>query len=93
MTVTYTYGYQSPQLIYDIQEELKAVGIHVLYLIYVKQWYIFPHVKKEHLYSSFYEDLRTLQQKKNIHFIGSLVSKPVLSNLYKSVKQHIDESF
>ena len=93
MTVTYTYGYQSPQLIHDIQEELKAAGIHVLYLIYVKQWYIFPHVKKEHLYSSFYEDLRTLQQKKNIHFIGSLVSKPVLSNLYKSVKQHIDESF
>lgn len=93
MTVTYTYGYQSQQLIIDIQNELKEAGIQVLHLIYVKQWYIFPHVKKEHLYSNFYQDLRLSQQEKNIHFIGSLVSKPVLSNLYKSVKEHVEEFF
>lgn len=91
--VTYTYGKQSPQLIADIKDELLAAGIQILHLIYVKQWYIFPHVKKDHLNSDFYPDLKRLQKEKNIHFIGSLVSRPVLSNLYVSVKQHILDYF
>ena len=90
MIVTYTYGFQSPQLISLIKEELAAAGIQVLHLIYVKQWFIFPHVIQKYLDSNFYLDLRKLQREKNIHFIGSLVSKPLLSNLYKSIKQHVD---
>ncbi len=91
--VTYTYGKSSPELIKRMIEELTAANIEVLHLIYVKQWYIFPHVKQNHLDPDFYVHLQALQNEKNIHFIGSLVSKPVLSNLYKSVKQHIDEHF
>ena len=93
MIVTYTYGMSSPELIKELIEELKAAGIHILHLIYVKQWYIFPHVKQENLTSSFYDDLHALQKHKDIHFIGSLVSKPLLSNLYVSIKQHIAEHF
>lgn len=93
MIVTYTYGFQSPQLISLIKEELAAAGIQVLHLIYVKQWFIFPHVIQKYLDSNFYLDLRKLQREKNIHFIGSLVSKPLLSNLYKSIKQHVDAYF
>jgi hypothetical protein len=93
MIVTYSYGMQTPQLISDIIEDLTAAQVKVLCLIYVKQWYIFPHVKTEHLYPDFYCDLQMLQSEMNVHFIGSLVSKPVLSTLYVSIKQHIDKNF
>jgi len=91
--VAYAYGDMNAALINDITKELKNAGVHVRHLITAKQWYIFPHVKAEKLTQNLYTDLTRRQQSSRICLIGSLVSKPSISNLYASIKDFINFSF
>lgn len=91
--VAYAYGTKSTALINNITEELKKTGLHVRHLISVKQWYIFPHIKSENLTQNLYMELIRQQESSNICFIGSLVSKPAISNLYSSVKAFVRDNF
>ena len=74
-------------------EELKKTGIHIKHLITAKQWYIFPHIKSDNLTQNLYLELIKHQESNNICLIGSLVSKPAISNLYASVKTFIRDNF
>jgi len=91
--VAYAYGVMNASLINHITEDLKNAGVHVKHLITAKQWYIFPHFKAEKLTEDLYIDLARRQQSSRICLIGSLVSKPSLSNLYASVKDFINQTF
>lgn len=87
--VAYAYGYVNKDLVNDITNDIKKSGINVKHLITAKQWYIFPHLKQKNLTQSFYKDILERQKMSNICLIGSLVSKPTISNLYASIKQFI----
>jgi len=87
--VAYAYGYVNKDLVNSITDDIKKSGIHVKHLITAKQWYIFPHLKEKNLTQSFYKDIVERQKMSNICLIGSLVSKPSISNLYASIKQFI----
>ncbi len=91
--VAYAYGLINVPLINNITEDLKNAGVDVKHLITAKQWYIFPHIETEKLEEDLYIDLAILQRSSNICLIGSLVSKPSISNLYASVKDFIYETF
>ncbi len=87
--VAYAYGYVNKDLVNSITHDIIKSGIGVKHLITAKQWYIFPHLKEKNLTQSFYKDILERQKMSNICLIGSLVSKPVISNLYASIKQFI----
>lgn len=87
--VAHSYGYVNKDLVNSITNDIKKSGIHVKHLITTNQWYIFPHLKEENLTQSFYKDILEMQKTSNICFIGSLVSKPSISNLYASIKEFI----
>ncbi|NLB20454.1 MAG: FAD-dependent oxidoreductase [Clostridium sp.] len=89
----YAYGTKSTTLINNVTEELKKTGIHIKHLITAKQWYIFPHIKSDNLTQNLYLELIKHQESNNICLIGSLVSKPAISNLYASVKTFIRDNF
>ncbi|HSR03455.1 MAG TPA: FAD-dependent oxidoreductase [Proteiniclasticum sp.] len=91
--VAYAYGIMNASLINDITKDLKNAGVHVKHLITAKQWYIFPHLKAEKLTQDLYTDLAHRQQSSRICLIGSLVSKPSISNLYASIKDFINRRF
>ncbi|HAS74071.1 MAG TPA: hypothetical protein DCS67_07995 [Clostridiales bacterium UBA8960] len=91
--VAYAYGTINASLINTITEDIKKTGVHVKHLITAKQWYIFPHLKSESLTRNFYVDLAERQKTSNICLIGSLVSKPAISNLYASVKDFVGKNF
>lgn len=87
--VAYAYGYVNKDLVNSITKDIKKSRIHVKHLITAKQWYIFPHLKEKNLTQNFYKDILEKQKISNICLIGSLVSKPAISNLYASIKQFI----
>ena len=89
----YAYGTKSTTLINNMTEELKKTGIHIKHLTTAKQWYIFPHIKSDNLTQNLYLELIKHQESNNICLIGSLVSKPAISNLYASVKTFIRDNF
>lgn len=89
--VAYAYGTVQKDVINGITEDIQKTGIDVKHLITTKQWYIFPHLETHNLTSSFYMDINEKQKSSNIHLIGSLVSKPEISNLYVSVKHSVEE--
>lgn len=91
--VAYAYGYLHKELIEQMTVDLKRTGLTIKHLITAKQWYIFPHFKEECLYPELYQDISKKNESDAIHLIGSLVAKPVLSNLYSSVKKNIEELF
>lgn len=88
--VAYAYGMITPPIINTITEDIKKTGIRIKHLITAKQWYIFPHLKAENLTQDFYVELARHEQTSNICLIGSLVSKPAISNLYVSVKDFVE---
>ncbi|WP_350343184.1 FAD-dependent oxidoreductase [Proteinivorax tanatarense] len=87
--VAYAYGYVNKELVNSITHDIENSGIQVKHLITAKQWHIFPHLKEQNLTQSFYKDILDRQKTSNICLIGSLVSKPSISNLYASIKQFI----
>lgn len=89
--VAYAYGKITVDMVNEITQDIIKSGIDVKHLITAKQWYIFPHIKKEHLSPTFYKDIMNHQMNSNIYLIGSLVSKPSFSNLYASVKSFISD--
>ncbi len=91
MLVAYAYGTVQKQIIDDITHDLLSTGVDVKHLITVKQWYIFPHLKAQNLTQDFYKEINDRQKVSPICLIGSLVSKPAISNLYLSVKQSVKE--
>jgi len=89
--VAYAFGTVQKDLINGITADIQKSGIHIKHLITAKQWYIFPHLKEQNLAQYFYEDIIKRQKISNICLIGSLVSKPVIDNLYVSVKNSVNE--
>lgn len=89
--VAYAYGYKEKEVIDGITNELIQVGVTIKQLITVKQWYIFPHLKKGNLTQHFYKNIDDRHKTSNISLIGSLVSEPSISNLYVSVSHTINE--
>ncbi|MBE0450842.1 MAG: FAD-dependent oxidoreductase [Clostridia bacterium] len=91
--VAYAYGSVNKELVNSITTDIEKSGIHVNHLITAKQWYIFPHLKEKNLTPNFYRDILDRQKVSNICLIGSLVSKPSISNLYASVRQFVAQTF
>ena len=91
--VAFAYGKLHDALIKDIAGDIRKSGVEIRHLIAARQWQIFPHIPPEHQREHLYRELKTYQKSSSIHFIGSLVSKPALSNLYASVKDFISETF
>lgn len=91
--VAYAYGSVSKELVGSITTDIEKSGIHIKHLITAKQWYIFPHLKAQNLTPNFYKDILERQKVSNICLIGSLVSRPAISNLYASIKQFISQTF
>lgn len=91
--VAYAYGMITAPLINTITEDIKKTGIHIKHLITAKQWYIFPHLNVENLTQDYYVELARCEATSNICFIGSLVSKPAISNLYASIKAFVGRQF
>ncbi len=91
--VAYAYGSVSKELVNNITADIEASGIRVKHLITAKQWYIFPHLKEQNLTQDFYKEILERQQVSNICLIGSLVSRPAISNLYASIKQFVAQTF
>lgn len=85
----YAYGQISRELIGDMARDLEQSGIEIKHLITAKQWNIFPHVKD--LTETFYTDLLSERRHSRIALIGSLVSKPELGALYRSIRQTVGE--
>lgn len=88
--VAYAYGYVNKELVTSITKDIEASGIKVKHLITAKQWFIFPHLKINNLTEDFYREILERQKESNICLIGSLVSKPMISNLYISIKEFLD---
>ncbi len=91
--VAYTYGTVSKELINSITQDIEKSGVKINHLITAKQWHIFPHLNAHNLTQNFYEDIANRQKNSHIYLIGSLVSKPSISNLYESVRHFIDHNF
>jgi len=89
--VAYAYGLLNPHLVKRITGDIEKSGVKIKRLITTKQWEIFPHVPGEVLRENFYSDLLAHQRKHRIKFIGSLISKPSISNLCASVKGEVNE--
>ncbi len=89
--VAYAYGLKNPTLVNRITSDIRKSGVTVKRLITTKQWDIFPHVSRERLWENFYIDLQNHQNKEPVKLIGSLISKPSLSNLYASVKGDLEK--
>lgn len=88
--VAYAYGHVNQSLINQITQDIKKAGIQVKHLITAKQWFIFPHLKKDNMSQTFYKEIVERQSTSNICLIGSLVSKPTVSNLYVSIRRFVD---
>lgn len=88
--VAYAYGLLSRDLVKRITADIEKSGVKIKRLITTKQWEIFPHVPGEVLRENFYSNLLGHQSKHRIKFIGSLISKPSISNLYASVKREVE---
>lgn len=89
--VAYAYGIVKKELIDSITNDIKKSGIHIKHLITAKQWYIFPHLDNHNLTQNFYRDINKTQNMSHIRLIGSLISKPELTNLYVSVKNSVND--
>lgn len=87
--LAYAYGTINKELVHQVQQDIEHIGIHVNHLITAKQWHIFPHLNGEDLTPSFYQELVKPQGNENIYLIGSLVTKPSISSLHKSIKERI----
>ena len=88
--VAYAYGLLNPDLVNRTTADIEKSGVKIKRLITTKQWEIFPHVPEEGLRENFYSDLVAHQGNHGIKFIGSLISKPSISNLYASVKREVE---
>ena len=93
LLIAYSYGCSSPQLVSRITGDIEKSGVNIKRLITVKQWEIFPHIPGDRLQETSYTDIFEQQKKEPIKFIGSLVSKPSISNLYASVKHEVEHGF
>ncbi|MFH5836782.1 FAD-dependent oxidoreductase [Proteiniclasticum sp. C24MP] len=91
--VAYAYGNLHDALIKGITEDIRKSGVKIRHLITARQWQIFPHISPQHQKEDLYGELKAYQKTSDIHFIGSLVSKPALSSLYASVKKFVNETF
>lgn len=91
--VAYAYGTVSKELINSITQDIEKAGVKINHLITAKQWHIFPHLNAHNLTQNFYDDIAKRQKNSPICLIGSLVSKPSISNLYESVTHFIDCNF
>lgn len=91
--IAYAYGEKSIPLINGITEDIRRSGIKIKHLITCKQWYIFPHLKEGDLSPSFYQAIKENQLKNNICLLGSLITKPSISNLYQSIEHFIENHF
>lgn len=89
MLVAYAYGNIEKNIIDDITADIKKSGVNIKQLITAKQWHIFPHLKPLDMTQEFYEDIKQKQNINNIWFLGSLVSKPAIDNLYLSVRESV----
>lgn len=89
--VAYAYGREEKKIIDGITADIKSLGINILHLITVKQWFMFPHLKEQNLTTNFYDEINEHQKDSNICLIGSLVSIPSIDNLYSSVKKSVNE--
>lgn len=87
--VAYAYGNLEPNLIEDITNDIKKLGVNSLNLIGVKSWNIFPHFTFDKLTSQTYEKIKPKETKSNISLIGSLMCEPSLDNLYSSIKESV----
>jgi phytoene dehydrogenase-like protein len=87
--VAYAYGQITKNLVQQMTTDIEKIGIRVKHLIAVKQWQIFPHFKPPYLSQTVYSDLFYHQKNSNILFIGSLITKPAVASLYRSVKHTI----
>ncbi len=76
-----------------ITRDIEKSGVNIKRLITVKQWEIFPHIPGDRLQETSYTDIFEQQKKEPVKFIGSLVSKPSISNLYASVKHEVEHGF
>lgn len=88
--VTYAYGKLHKGMLRGIVEELELTGMKVNHLIMARQWQIFPHFAKEDLASGDYLALKDHQLSSPIKYIGTLVSKPSIANLYEAVKEQVE---
>lgn len=91
--VAYAYGKITAATVNEITSDLKRSGISIKHLISSKQWEIFPHLSLENLKENFYSEIAEAQKNSPICFIGSLVSRPAIANLYNSVTKFIDDNF
>lgn len=89
--VAYAYGVINKEIVDGITRDIEKFGVKIKQIITVKQWYIFPHLKKENLTQDFYKDINDRQKTSNICLIGSLVTEPSIDNLYVSVKNSVNE--
>jgi len=90
LLVAYAYGFSNPDLVNQITADIEKSGVKIKRLITVKQWDIFPHVPGDLLRENYYTEIFEHQKKEPIKFIGSLISKPSISNLYTSVKKDVE---
>jgi len=89
--VAYAYGHVEKEIIDGMTDDIRNLGIDIKHMITVKQWYIFPHLKKHNLSQDFYKNIKDRQKTSNICLIGSLVSQPSIDNLYVSVSATVNE--
>ena len=87
--VAYAYGKIHRNLIGEITEDIKKLGIDHLNLITVKPWNIFPHFKYDDLTQNIYKEIALQKTQSNISLIGSLISQPSLDTLYISIKEAV----
>lgn len=83
--VGYAYGSASSEVVEGIKRELERTGIKVKRLIAVEQWQMFPHVDFNQADGAFYECIKKKAPESSVYFVGSLISKPSISNLYASI--------
>lgn len=89
--VAYAYGYLQKELVNNITQDIERIGIPIKHLISAKQWHIFPHVKSNQLTKTFYSDILERQSNSAIYLIGSLITKPAIASLYKSIKETVEQ--
>jgi hypothetical protein len=89
--VAYAYGLVDKVLVNTMMQDIERIGISVKHLISAKQWHMFPHVKAAHLSKTFYSDMIESQKNSPIQLIGSLISKPAIASLYRSIKETVEQ--
>lgn len=90
IVVTYSYGKLNKTLLDSITNDLTQCGIKINHMITARQWQIFPHFALGDLKPNDYPVLKDYQKKSPIKFIGTLVSKPSIANLYEAVKVQVN---